>query len=332
MSPFDVVKSRMQVQSAMALPHAHRYAGVWGSLRSIVRVEGLAGLWRGYSASAVAVPVFWSSYFFLYEGAKARLAPSDGRELAGWRRVASHSASALLAAIVCDTLTNPLWVVRTRLQTMHLHRVAGDAASTLPYRGVADALVTIARTEGFRALYKGLLVSWIGATHVAVQFPLYEWLRREVVRWEWGRASYDGGVGARAAVRAAVLVTDESDVDIVGGGDGGVPPPPPPSAAGLIAASTLSKLVASAATYPHETVRARLQDQRGASGGRAYAGIVDCCRRTIAEEGVRGLYAGFSVNLWRALPACALTFFVYEWALERLRRRRRRRLEVEPER
>jgi len=81
MSPFDVVKSRIQVQNTVLLP-SMRYTGVWDSLRHIIRSEGARGLWRGYSASAVAVPVFWSTSFTLYEGAKAFFR--------GWRRIAAR--------------------------------------------------------------------------------------------------------------------------------------------------------------------------------------------------------------------------------------------------
>ena len=47
-------------------------------------------------------------------------------------------------------------------------------SSSARYRNTLDAIITIYRTEGFRAFYKGLLPSLIGVSHVAVQFPLYE--------------------------------------------------------------------------------------------------------------------------------------------------------------
>lgn len=45
------------------------------------------------------------------------------------------------------------------------------------YRHTLDAAVTIYRTEGIRAFYRGLIPSLLGITHVAVQFPLYEQLK-----------------------------------------------------------------------------------------------------------------------------------------------------------
>lgn len=37
--------------------------------------------------------------------------------------------------------------------------------------------MTIFRTEGIHAFYRGLLPSLLGIAHVAVQFPLYEQLK-----------------------------------------------------------------------------------------------------------------------------------------------------------
>jgi hypothetical protein len=45
------------------------------------------------------------------------------------------------------------------------------------YRHTLDAALTIWRTEGPSAFYRGLLPSLLGILHVAVQFPLYEQLK-----------------------------------------------------------------------------------------------------------------------------------------------------------
>ena len=45
------------------------------------------------------------------------------------------------------------------------------------YRHTLDAALTIYRSEGIRAFYRGLVPSLLGIAHVAVQFPLYERLK-----------------------------------------------------------------------------------------------------------------------------------------------------------
>lgn len=45
------------------------------------------------------------------------------------------------------------------------------------YKHTLDAAITIYRTEGGRAFFRGLFPSLLGILHVAVQFPLYERLK-----------------------------------------------------------------------------------------------------------------------------------------------------------
>ncbi|KAM4631323.1 solute carrier family 25 member 32a [Polymixia lowei] len=71
--------------------------------------------------------------------------------------------------------------------------------------------------------------------------------------------------------------------------------------------AAVSKIFAVATTYPYQVVRARLQDQHN-----TYSGLTDVLTRTWSNEGALGFYKGIVPNLVRVLPACCITFLVYE--------------------
>ncbi len=73
-----------------------------------------------------------------------------------------------------------------------------------------------------------------------------------------------------------------------------------------------SKLVAAVTTYPYQVVRARLQDRLS-----DYSGAVDCVRRTLRYEGVRGLYKGLAPYLVHVLPNICLVLVIYEKLTQR---------------
>jgi solute carrier family 25 (mitochondrial folate transporter), member 32 len=89
------------------------------------------------------------------------------------------------------------------------------------------------------------------------------------------------------------------------------------SPAEITVCGALSKLTASVATYPSQVVRSRLQ-QRMETRALAYAGAADVVHKTLAREGVRGLYRGLLPNVLRVMPQSALTFLVYETVMNQL--------------
>lgn len=217
-SPLDVAKTRAQVQSVVGGGTAHKYDGVLRALRTIYREEGFRGWYHGLTPTICSVAIFWSCYFPCYEHAKTLLADATGSTLDSPR---VHLAAAGSAGLVTDVITNPLWVVRTRLTTQALV----DRPGQLHYVSMTHAFRTIAREEGLLAFFSGLRASILGLSHIMIQFPLYERLKVEL---------------SRAA--AASPVGDTSPLVLS--------PPPAVSMPDIIAASAISKLVASSLTYP----------------------------------------------------------------------------------
>lgn len=153
------------------------------------------------------------------------------------------------------------------------------------YTSTLDAARKMYGSEGIRVFYSGLTPALLGLTHVAVQFPLYEYFKMKFTGY---------GIGEHPA------------------GETGS------TWAGISAATFLSKVCASTATYPHEVLRTRFQtQQKTSSDGMAtrsrYRGIMMACKLILREEGWRAFYAGIGTNLVRAVPAAMTTMLTYEY-------------------
>ncbi|KAK6438307.1 hypothetical protein LTR95_005498 [Oleoguttula sp. CCFEE 5521] len=64
--------------------------------------------------------------------------------------------------------------------------------------------------------------------------------------------------------------------------------------------------------YPVNLLRTRLQSQGTALHPPTYTGIMDVTRRTLANEGWRGLFKGLTPNLLKVVPAVSITYVMYE--------------------
>ncbi|CAN1788393.1 Nicotinamide adenine dinucleotide transporter 2, mitochondrial [Linum perenne] len=132
-------------------------------LQNIVKTDGFRGLYRGLSPTILAILPNWAVSIHSFSVFNFIIGDGSGQLTVGRNMIAAAGAGAATAIS-----TNPLWVVKTRLQTQ------GMRPGVVPYTSIFSALRRITYEEGLRGLYSGILPSLAGISHVAIQFPAYE--------------------------------------------------------------------------------------------------------------------------------------------------------------
>ena len=294
--PLDVLKTRLQVSTLRAGGDA--YVSTFQSLRSIVQLEGFVGLYRGLTPTIAALLPNWAVYFTAYEFLKRssfqksrqRATGDDAQNETESELAASlrHMTSAAGAGAATVFVTNPLWVVKTRLQVQHSRALRGSMPTRAVYKGTLDALRRVAKEEGARGLYSGLAPSLAGIAHVVIQFPVYERLKLELARGDFSVFGFEDGRDGKTGKQRCV--GDLTGVE-------------------LACASAVAKMVASSVTYPHEVIRSHMHVQ----GLGPFGGVLGLIAKIHAEGGgLRAFYRGVGTNLVRTTPAAAITFTSYE--------------------
>eukprot|EP00128_Syssomonas_multiformis_P007118 Colp12_sorted_trinity150504_noHs@10768 len=161
--PLDLVKVRMQVQDGLKTVRP-QYNNTLHAFRTIAAKEGISALYQGLVPNLAGGAMSWGAYFYSYNLMKDRL-KAGGKKVLG---PLEHMFCASVAGATTLLMTNPVWVVKTRmcLQVQN--------ASQHVYRGLFDGLRTVWRTEGLAGLYAGLSAGLLGVSHGAVQFMVYE--------------------------------------------------------------------------------------------------------------------------------------------------------------
>ncbi|KAG2546112.1 folate transporter 1, chloroplastic-like [Panicum virgatum] len=271
--PLDVVRTRFQVSGGRGWSEVTPYRNTAHAVYTITRSEGLRGLYAGFYPAVLGSTVSWGLYFFFYNRAKQRYLQRKDDQL----HPVQHLISAAEAGALVSLFTNPIWLVKTRLQLQTpKHRTSG-------YSGFSDALRTILKEEGFLALYRGIGPGLLLVTHGAIQFTAYEELRKAMIfmKTTQTRTEDRGGEESLNSIDFAAL-------------------------------GASSKVAAILLTYPYQVIRARLQQRPGSDGTPKYSNSWHVVKETAKYEGVRGFYRGITSNLLKNLPAASLTFVVYE--------------------
>ena len=240
--------------------------------KKIMAQDGPAGFFRGLPPTLVGIIPSRSAYFYAYQRTKKFLAPRLPEGSPGNAMVAGF-----LAGITGNTLTNPIWMVRTRMQLM-----VDASAGQKVYNGYKDAVMTIFREEGIGGFYKGITASYWGCFEGATQFLIYEQFKTRLL-------------DRQNKERRAKGLRPSNEL---------------PKSTYFWAAAA-SKAIAAIATYPHEVARTRLREQ-AKSGVFKYHGMWQTLGLMSREEGFKSLYSGMGVHLTKVVPNSALMFLTYE--------------------
>ncbi|CAO3572507.1 unnamed protein product [Mortierella alpina] len=296
-SPLDVVKTRLQSSlyhsaanlSAATAPRTG-IASVAGHIKDtclllghIYSKEGPRALYKGLGPNLVGVIPARAINFATYgNGKRFYTELNNGKETA-----LVHLSAATTAGVVTATLTNPIWLVKTRMQL--------QVEGVRQYRNSVDCIVQILKSEGIRGMYRGLSASYLGVAEGTIQWVIYEKFKTTLAERR-RLASLNNPHATRGYVVGGKDI--EEWVEFLG-------------------AAGAAKFIASAITYPHEVLRTRLRQVPVGNEPAKYTGLKQTFQLILKEEGVAALYGGLTAHMMRVVPNAAIMFFCYEAIMHR---------------
>ena len=236
--PLDIVKVRKQYWGNSALASGSTFH----CLQQIVYREGLHSLYRGSIPSVFGYLCSWSCYFAIYTTMRTELQHYSSNS--SFNAALLDSLAATTAGFASTTLASPIWVIRTKFMLQQQRQTAYETSSLLQ---------TIRQTwsqNGLKGFWAGLSPSYLGLMHVAIQWPVYEFMR----------------------VRVASIASCDVHSNAV-----------------VLGASMCAKLAAALVTYPHEVLRTRMQTASAECRLTLLGTIGSIWRREGAQAFYRGL-------------------------------------------
>lgn len=180
--PLDTVRSRLQLEDG------RKAKNTLATMRDLVREEGISSLYRGLEPVLYSLFTSGFVYFYSFHGL---------RRMAGEKTAVKDLAIGAVAGAINVLTTTPLWVVNTRIKMQgskmllgesrpRQHANNGDNDPNISpdagnnYDSLTDGLIKIAQQEGLGSLWSGTAPSLILVTNPAVQFMIFEMLKRNL--------------------------------------------------------------------------------------------------------------------------------------------------------
>lgn len=154
--PLDTLRSRIQVEDSIKLRGSSLEL-----LFKLANEEGIESLYRGLCPVLQSLSISNFVYFYTFHALR-KAAKTQSSAL-------GDLAFGMLAGSVNVVLTSPLWVVNTRMKF--------DKYS---YPNLFEGLYIIFKKEGMKGLWSGTIPSLLLVSNPAIQFMIYEALKRHL--------------------------------------------------------------------------------------------------------------------------------------------------------
>lgn len=205
---------------------AGNYPNLFKATQGLYNNQGVAAFYRGWLPGLVGkIPSYALTWTLFQQLKQARNRISD-RPAKNWE----NSVMGCLASGITVSIMIPIDTIKTRLVT----QTGIAAAGNIPYKGIIDCAVRVAKEEGLVAFYRGLpprLVSVVPM--IGIQFGVYEAMKKVMMRRECVTAStrkqianqkkLAAAAAAKAAEAAEEIKQDFEDVIMQVGASHGNP-------------------------------------------------------------------------------------------------------------
>ncbi|TVY73869.1 putative mitochondrial 2-oxoglutarate/malate carrier protein [Fusarium oxysporum f. sp. cubense] len=265
--PIDMVKVRLQLvdSSQMGVPKPTPLS----IARTILAQGRMLDFYAGLSAGLFRQGIYTTSRLGFFDMFMKRL-QRNHQEQETAVSFAERCAAGLLAGGLGAFLANPADLALVRMQADGLL----PAAKRSNYKSVVDALVSITRAEGVRAL-------WAGATPTIAR----------AMSLNLGQLTFFFEAKTQLKTQTQWLASTQT-----------------------LAASAIAGFLSAVIGIPFDFVKTRLQRQKSGPDGKvAYNSMVDCFRKVATEEGWMRFYRGFGTFYFRIAPHAMITLVTADY-------------------
>ncbi|KRW98526.1 Mitochondrial carrier domain [Pseudocohnilembus persalinus] len=277
-APIERVKIILQTQNLFRVAEHEKYKGFFDAIMRIPKEQGFLSLWRGNGTNVLRIAPNIAMRFAVYDKFKSYFIQKENNQ-SEVKKVFYHVLCGLSSGVLTMAVNYPFDVIRVRL-SVDMTTKESVINNKRQYNGFMDCFKKMIKNEGLKSLYQGYTFSLLGlAPYLAISFSTYDFLKNL-----YNINTIDPNDQSNMM---AQIITYMGIGSVAGG-------------------------VAQLITQPLDVIRRRLQVNGGVNHERLYKGGIDCIKKTIRNEGIKGLYIGVVPNLIKIVPAASIQFTVFD--------------------